>query len=104
MPCKANVKRVMREYGQQTLEDVCKVWFALGKSVDAYLNCIEEIVCKNECYTVRQLDISGNDVQTLGVRNQQIGNTLDLLLELVIEEKIENKKEKMIEYIKENLI
>ena len=103
-PCKTDIKRFMRDYGQKVLEDVCKLWFAQGRNVDLIENIVQEIVAGNECYTIRALDITGNEIQALGIEKRQIGQTLDKLLDLVIDEKLQNTNDKLIGYIKENLI
>ena len=59
----------------------------------------EKIIEKGECYSIKMLDINGNDIAALGYKGKQIGNCLDHLLELVIEGKIENKKYILLEYI-----
>jgi tRNA nucleotidyltransferase (CCA-adding enzyme) len=65
---------------------------------------LEEITIEEDCLTVKDLDINGYDLMDLGIFNKKIKEIQLVLLELVVEEKIENKKEILIEYIKNNLL
>ena len=58
------------------------------------------IIAGGEAYSVSQLDINGKDISSLGFKGKEIGEALNKLLDAVIDEKVENKKEKLIEYIK----
>ena len=49
-------------------------------------------------YTLSGLDINGNDLLKLGYKGREIGNILNLLLDMVMNNKISNKKEELIEY------
>lgn len=62
---------------------------------------LQEIKENNLCYSVKQLDISGNDLIKAGIpAGKQLGQTLDMLVDAVIDGKCENKKEKLLEYLK----
>lgn len=54
---------------------------------------IDEIIESNLCLKVSDLDINGKDIKAEGFSGKEIGTVLNTLLELVIEEKIINKKE-----------
>lgn len=58
------------------------------------------IIAGGEAYSVSQLDINGKDISSLGFKGKEIGEALNKLLDAVVNEKVENKKEKLIEYIK----
>lgn len=58
---------------------------------------------KGLAYKISDLDINGNEVMSLGIRGGKVGEWLNTLLELVIREKIENKKDILLAYIKANL-
>ena len=53
-------------------------------------------------YRISDLDINGKDIMALGIYGEAVGLWLGRLLSLVIEGKIENKKETLIAYITEN--
>ena len=66
-----------------------------------YLN---EIIEEQNCLTVKDLKLNGHDFMDLGIYNQKIKETQFILLELVMEDKLENDKETLINYIKENIL
>ena len=59
-----------------------------------------EIVKDNECFSLSDLAVDGNDLAALGLRGKQIGDALKEILSLVIDEKLPNEKAAIIEYIK----
>lgn len=72
--------------------------------VDNMINILEEIIAEEECFTIKDLEVNGYDLMELGVFDKRIKEIQLVLLDLVVEEKIENKKEILIEYIKNNLL
>lgn len=71
-----------------------------------YVNKIKEIkdliIEEDSAFTLKQLAINGLDVISLGFGGKDIGKILNEVLDVVIEEKVENNKESLIEYIKTN--
>ena len=72
--------------------------------VDNMVNTLEEIIAEEECFTIKDLEVNGYDLMELGVFDKRIKEIQLVLLDLVVEEKIENKKEILIDYIKNNLL
>lgn len=66
------------------------------ETLDEIERIIREIESEGECLTVTNLDISGNDIISLGARGESVGRILRKLLEDVVEERIENSKEKLL--------
>lgn len=58
-----------------------------------------EILKKEECFSLKHLAVNGNDIIKLGFKGREIGTKLELLLEAVIDGKIENRKENLIDYL-----
>lgn len=62
---------------------------------------ISTFIQANElCHSLNQLNINGSDLLMIGFSNKEIGKKLDELLNLVIENKIVNKKEILLDYLK----
>lgn len=60
---------------------------------------LNDIVMHNECYNLKMLEINGKDLKREGYsKGVLIGSILNDILNLVIEGKIENKKEILIDY------
>ena len=59
-------------------------------------------LCKENhlCCRVKDLQISGSDLLSLGFQGREIGNMLNYLLQAVIEEKIPNQKEDLLFLVK----
>lgn len=61
----------------------------------------EKIVMEKQCFTLKQLAISGNDVLTLGFVGPQIGAALNYCLQKVVMGQTANTKEALIAMLKE---
>lgn len=61
---------------------------------------IDEIIESRLCMKISDLDINGEDIKNEGFNGKEIGAVLNSLLELVIEEKIINKKEILLDAVK----
>ena len=53
---------------------------------------LEEILGEDACLTVKDLAVNGHDLQSLGITGRDIGKALELLLSLVLDEKLPNEK------------
>lgn len=60
----------------------------------------DEIIDNNECYSLKQLAINGNDLIELGYQNKQIGEMLDILLSIVIDNDSLNNKNSLLNIVK----
>lgn len=66
------------------------------------LSQIEEIskkIIKSSVLKISDLNIDGNDLKALKIPDKKIGYYLDLLLNAVIEHRVENEKPKLIKYL-----
>lgn len=59
----------------------------------------DSIVLEGDCYSLKQLDINGDDMLELGYNGKQIKEKLDYLLNSVMDSKVNNDKKDLIEYI-----
>lgn len=55
-----------------------------------------EILESEECFSLKSLAISGNDIKALGFEGREIGERLELLLEAVIDGRVENEREELL--------
>ena len=65
--------------------------------VEAILNALLE---EEQCFRIKDLAVNGSDLMALGLKGKAIGQTLQKLLNLVIEEQIPNEREALLEAIK----
>ena len=62
---------------------------------------LNRIITSGECYSLRQLSVNGSDLLHLGMSSGiQIGQTLDQLLDKVIEGELPNEKELLLDRAK----
>lgn len=62
---------------------------------------IREIAEKNECLTLKDLAVDGNDLIELGFKGKQIGEMLNKMLGLVLNEALPNTKSALIQFARE---
>jgi tRNA nucleotidyltransferase (CCA-adding enzyme) len=101
------VKKVLHKLGKETFFDLIRFKIADNKAqspnfdrsseYSKLVQMAEDIINSGECYTLDKLDIDGSCLIEHGIAyGANIGKTLDTLLTLVIDGKIENKKELLI--------
>lgn len=108
------IKKHLRRFGEKPYFDLLKVHIAddcakapvaLGR-IPLYNEAraaAEKIISEKECFSIKDLGLNGNDMIKEGLRGEEIGRALDLLLNAVIEGKCENTAEALLKYIKENI-
>lgn len=72
-------------------------------NIDEIKSIVKQIKEDNECIKLADLSINGYDLIELGLSGKEIGSTLNYLLELVMDDKINNNKEEMLELIKKRI-
>ena len=106
------IKRKLRSVGEELLFELYELQRAdtlgLADEYHSRLSLFEklkkitrEILQQEQCFSLKDLSINGNDVSELGLKGKQIGNALDFVLESVIDG-TENEREVLIKLIKEN--
>ena len=62
---------------------------------------LKDIIINKECYNLSMLAVNGEDLMNAGIKKGAVlGTVLNGLLNLVIEEKLENNKETLIDYVR----
>lgn len=110
---KRPVRRIISKYSYDVLLMLCKIKvadsvahaeeFREERVVTSreVVKIAEEIMRENDCVSLKDLAVRGDDLIALGYRGREIGEALDEVLELVIDEKLENDKDEIIEYLNE---
>lgn len=84
-----------------TLGQEKKCWARL-QSLGDIEKIVDEIILAEECFSRKDLRINGWDLMALGIpKGPEIKEALEFLLEAVINEEIENKKEVLLKKVKE---
>lgn len=104
---KENMKRLIIEIGEDNLEDVFNLSYVILKNVHKDINKAQEIILlKKQCNDIikngeplyiKDLKINGEDLKSLGFQNGKlIGDTLRYLLDEVLKDPKENKRENLV--------
>jgi tRNA nucleotidyltransferase (CCA-adding enzyme) len=99
---KIDIKKILMNMSIEDFIEIIKFKKAIGENlnIDLILSIIDEV--KNECYQLKDLAIKGSDIIKLGFpKNNSIAILLNDLLNKVIEEKVKNTKEDLLNYLKD---
>ena len=106
------IKRYLNRYGRDMFFDMIKVHIADDKGkapefggrikiYEAAAETAKQIIARNDCFSLKQLAVNGNDIKSLGYKGAEIGEKLSFLLELVTDNKCENSKEALLGVLEE---
>nr|WP_305119678.1 MULTISPECIES: HD domain-containing protein [unclassified Ruminococcus] len=112
-PCESEVKRLMRKIGRENaLLIFSEIRYAditaqngaeKAKRLERVLQCAEiarRLIDENACVYVSQLEINGSDIIKLGIKQGRgVGEILEHLLDLVIDGKLENERQVLIQAV-----
>lgn len=91
-------KNFMRLMDIQRADSLSKNDFCIKETehIDSVRRQAEKILKYNECINIAQMNITGSQIADIGFKGKEIGKILRQLLELIIEEKLENNSEDLI--------
>ena len=106
-PDKKYLRRHLGKLGQETMELLLQLQeadtLATGTTHDAELTLfsdvrtiLSEIQAENACLTLKDLALNGHDLMALGYQGKAIGQTLNRLLNLVLDEQCENTRQALL--------
>ena len=95
------LRRLLSRYGEEALRqlmDLQKADFtSKGVTGDSFDfgevdDMITDIVAEESCLSLKDLAVNGHDLMAMGITGQDIGRTLNSLLDAVLEEQLPNEK------------
>lgn len=109
-PSEKRLKRILGKIGIDLTYDLIEIKRCdnLGQSAEYYrgdafyqeaINILDKIINDNECFSIKTLAINGNDLTALGFKGKEIGKLLEKCLNGVIDNKVKNNFEDLINYI-----
>ncbi len=95
------IKRYLYANGLQNIKDVLALKKAYGRDTAKIENILNDIINRNECYSIKMLNVCGDDLNALGIKGKAVGDMLNTILDKVIDGTVGNQKNKIIDFIKE---
>ncbi|MDD3569787.1 MAG: CCA tRNA nucleotidyltransferase [Lachnospiraceae bacterium] len=102
----AQVRKFAARIGTEALETLYKVKLAGGENAaEKALETLKRVIEDGDCISVKGLALSGEDLMGIGVeKGKAIGNILNELLEMVLENPKMNNKETLLKTARDKLI
>ena len=108
-PDKKRLKKIMSKIGKEEIFNLIHIkycdnsaqnpeYFRGEDFYNSAYSMIDEIISQQECFSIKDLKINGNDLTKMGYKGKQIGETLNTLLDLVINEKLRNDPLELCDY------
>lgn len=69
----------------------------------AIRSLLEEIRAEDTCLSLKDLAVNGRDLMALGLKGREVGNTLNALLDQVIDENLPNAKEALLDFVRKGM-
>jgi tRNA nucleotidyltransferase (CCA-adding enzyme) len=92
------IKKILYEMPLENFEKLLTLKeVARGESMTKIREEVQDIIAKNECFTLRDLAVNGNDLASAGIpKGKLMGETLARLLDEVMRDPSLNSKEKLL--------
>lgn len=94
------LRRLMSVCGDD-IKHLLKIKSALGEDVSGIPERVEAIKARGDCLYIRQLAVDGRDLGEMGISGKDVGNTLDKLLDAVLDNPELNTKDSLMAMIKD---
>ena len=72
--------------------------------LDQWEALLDLVLAEEHCFSLRQLAVKGNDLIAIGLSGPLVGKILNSLLDQVVEERLPNDREMLLDFAKENLL
>ena len=99
---KRAVKRLLSSAGRGAVERLFAVRRILGDSCDGAI--LDEALTDGIPYKISDLALSGTDLTELGLSGEAVGKMLSRLLSEVIEERLQNEREALTEFVTKSIL
>ena len=107
------VRRMLRRLGEEDFRRLIQVkrgdnlaqhpaYLDRQKWLDQLEELLDLVLKEEQCFSLRQLAVRGDDLLAIGLRGKEIGETLDRLLDLVVEGEAPNDRETLLRYVEED--
>lgn len=104
-------RRALARFGPEALLQLIELARAdnLGKpaslshrlaALDGFEAGVREAIARESCFSLRDLAVRGGDLLALGLSGRAVGEALEKLLEAVIDGRVPNEREALLEYLR----
>lgn len=114
-PEAVNLRQAIADLGADTVQQLLEVKRAdirahndsemteVLRLFDTMETMLQQILQRGDCCTLKQLAVSGSDLLALGCQGQQVGQYLQQLLQMVIQQPEKNDRAFLLNWVKEEL-
>ena len=113
-PDRKHLRRRLSQHGEERVRLLLPLQqgdlLATGTRTEEDLSFFREVeellaalLAEDRCFRIRDLAVNGNDLIALGLTGKAIGQTLQFLLEQVVEERLPNEKQALLEAVKKTM-
>lgn len=92
------IKKLLGRFGENTVEKAFALLECYGENMHVKKEIFDKV--KTEVYSIKGLDITGNDLMELGIKGREIGVVMDRLLDKVMKNPEMNLKVKLLDIAK----
>lgn len=104
------MRRQLRRLGEENLRRLLKVkrgdnlaqhpaYLGRQQHIDQLEQMLDVVLREDQCFSLKQLAVKGDDLLALGLRGPAVGKALEALLDLVVEEKLPNDRRVLLDYV-----
>lgn len=96
---KIAIKLMLKEMGYDNFTALLELQKLMGKDTKSIYKTLQDIMIADECFSLKDLKVNGNDIASLGLQKEKIGEVLEELLLKVIRGEAPNQKESLLKLI-----
>jgi len=96
-PDAPGIRKLLVKTGRELFELILAFREACGEDMSAVRGVYEQVIRQGDAFSITMLDIKGDDLIEAGIpKGRQVGETLNMLLDKVVEDPELNKKETLL--------
>ncbi len=97
-PTRYSMLKALSLFGETETYELLAVRKAKGMTdSEALADVLSDVLLDEVCYSVKDMTVNGRDLMALGAKGKAVGESLNYLLGLLLEEKLPNEREALLE-------
>lgn len=109
-----SIRRALRILGEEDLRRLIAVkradnlaqapaYWDRQRELDRAEEILEKLLAESACFSLKQLAVNGRDLLQMGLSGPAIGQTLDRLLDAVVNDELRNEREMLLENVRHTM-